>query len=507
VTTGSLATSARRPTGLIALGSTIAAIGVALFVYSQTKAFAWDEGFHLLTAQLIKQGKRPYLDFVFSQTPLNAYWNAMWMRLVSESWQTPHGVAACMTTLATLAAALWTLRHFPIPAWRLPAAILVAFSIGFDIQVFEYGTVAQAYGLAIFCIVAAYCAAVAAVERANPLHAAASGFLACAAAASTLLTAPVAPVLLIWMWFCNRAGSKIVKSTAFLVAGAIPFLPVLRLYLEGPRQTIFSIVDYNFRYREVKWDGATEHNLDVLTMWIESPQALLLGLLAIAGLWFVARRSGWDSEVRARFYLCAGLAAALGLHISVAKPTFQRYYLFLVPFLAILAAVGLYAIAARMDREERPWRPVLLLCAFSVLAIGRMLFSTFDDLKWAQLEQLAGIVKQVSTDRNKFLGDEQMYFLLGWTPPPGMELMDSHKIETLPASEYKLLHLVPQMERDKRVLAGEFQTVESCGEEKYDLPIDLAKLYTQKKEVEECAVYWDFAPPKATTGPAGSTSR
>jgi hypothetical protein len=40
-----------------------------LVVYSQTKAFAWDEGFHLLTAQLIGAGKRPYIDWVFSQTP------------------------------------------------------------------------------------------------------------------------------------------------------------------------------------------------------------------------------------------------------------------------------------------------------------------------------------------------------------------------------------------------------------------------------------------------------
>src|SRR5690349_445736 len=62
-------------------------IAAALLVYSQTYAFAWDEGFHLLAAQLIAHGKRPYLDFLFAQTPLNAYWNAALMRLFGESWR------------------------------------------------------------------------------------------------------------------------------------------------------------------------------------------------------------------------------------------------------------------------------------------------------------------------------------------------------------------------------------------------------------------------------------
>ncbi|HMB35089.1 MAG TPA: hypothetical protein VKV41_13705, partial [Methylomirabilota bacterium] len=45
----------------------------AFLVYSQTRAFAWDESYHLLAAQLILAGKTPYLDFCFPQSPLNAY--------------------------------------------------------------------------------------------------------------------------------------------------------------------------------------------------------------------------------------------------------------------------------------------------------------------------------------------------------------------------------------------------------------------------------------------------
>ena len=72
-----------------------------LIVYARTRAFAWDEGFHLITAQLIKAGKRPYIDWVFSQPPLNAYWNALWMGIFGESWRVVHTVAALCTAVAS----------------------------------------------------------------------------------------------------------------------------------------------------------------------------------------------------------------------------------------------------------------------------------------------------------------------------------------------------------------------------------------------------------------------
>ena len=62
-----------------ALYAAFAILAAGAVVYSQTLAFHWDEGFHILTAYLIHLGKRPYLDFFFPQTPLNAYWNAVWL--------------------------------------------------------------------------------------------------------------------------------------------------------------------------------------------------------------------------------------------------------------------------------------------------------------------------------------------------------------------------------------------------------------------------------------------
>src|SRR5438445_5647294 len=74
----------------------------AFLIYSETWAFAWDEGYHLLAAQLILAGKKPYIDFCFPQSPLNAYWNAWWMSVLGQSWRVAHAVAALLTIGAVL---------------------------------------------------------------------------------------------------------------------------------------------------------------------------------------------------------------------------------------------------------------------------------------------------------------------------------------------------------------------------------------------------------------------
>src|ERR1700730_3965352 len=114
------------------LCATVALFAAILLAYSQTLAFAWDEGFHLLAAQLIKSGKKPYIDFCFPQTPLNAYWNAAWMSVFGESWRTAHAVAALATAAAILLTGGFLLSRLPIQGWRLAAAITAVFTLGLN---------------------------------------------------------------------------------------------------------------------------------------------------------------------------------------------------------------------------------------------------------------------------------------------------------------------------------------------------------------------------------------
>jgi hypothetical protein len=461
----------------------------ALLLYSQTAAFAWDEGWHLLAAQLILRGKRIYLDFCYPQTPLNAYWNATWMRVLGESWRTPHAVAALMTTLAVLLSAGHLLRRFPVPHWRLLSAIAAFILIGLNILVFEFGTIGQAYGLALCLIVVAYRSTVAAVERNGLLPAIAAGFLASAATNATLLTAPVAPLLFLWMLLYHQSGRRWTKAAAFLGGGAIPCLPLIWFFLQSPRQTIFNIFEYHFFYRLLDWEGAMQHDREVLLSWIDSAQALTLILLAIVGLWYVMRLSGWERSRRAEFYLCAWIAPAVAFHISRAHPNFERYYLLTVPFLAILACAGLYAIGSALLAPDQAWRTVAVAGLLTCLGLAKSIYLQQGYFTWTDCEKIAAKVAQVTPANAMLLADEPTYFLTRHVPPSGMELADTHKL-SLPPAVMAQMHVISHAALNEQIKRGVFDTFETSLEDDDLEDLGVPDRYAQKAVVADTNIFW-----------------
>ncbi|HLJ48743.1 MAG TPA: hypothetical protein VKU01_22155 [Bryobacteraceae bacterium] len=476
-------------------------IAAGLAAYAVTFAFAWDEGFHVLTAELISEGKRPYIDFCFPQTPLNAYWNALWILIFGASWKAIHVVAAMGAAVATLLASDFVLRRFRIPEWRFPAALTVACLVGTNVAVIQFGTIGQAYGLCLFLIVLAFRLVVEAVDR-GWFFAALSGLAAGTAAASSLLTAPVAPVSLLWILFYNRAGGRWSKFAAFVVGAAIPFIPVAMLFAAGPKQTWFNIIQYHLLYRKVEWEGAIAHDAGVLTDWIVTPQALILIFLSLA--WLIYGRQTEERPRRAEMYLCLWLAVTEALHISNAHPTFQRYYLFTVPFLAIPAVAGLYQVAVRLNPATRPVLPTLLVAVLVVLNGGKTVWENREDFSWKDFDGLARKVDEVTPRNAMVLGDEHIYFLTRRPVPSGMELADSHKLSLSPQL-MSLYHLISRAELSKKIKAGAFATVETCDDDtvtKEGLP----DLYSQKSEMDNCTVFWGWKPGGKGSPPGGSSS-
>ncbi len=466
-----------------------------LLVYSVTAAVAWDEGFHLLAAQLIKDGKRPYLDFLFPQTALNAYWVAMWMRIFGDSWRMVHALAATMTTGAVVLTGDYVLRRFPAPDWRVPAALFAALATGLNTPVFQFGSIGQAYGFSLFLVVAAFRISILAVERNALWWSLLAGLAAGAAAGSTLLTAPVGPVLLLWIVIQSRTPKRWANGALFLVGGLIAFLPLFRLYLESPRVVRFNIFDYHLFFRQLEWEGAIQHDVGVLISWIDSTPAALLGLLALAGLWFIARRSDWDRKLRAEFYLCGWLTVALSIHLSTAHPTFARYFLFTTPFLAILASVGLYDICSRLYPSGRPWLPVIFLAILFSLGVAKAIYDGRDNMHWSDFEQVAHKVQEVTPPGQPIMADEFVYFLLKRVPPSGMELEDSHKLNNLQPGLAAALHVVPRADLEKQVKRGKFSTVETCDDDDERMEaFKLTEVYSKWQDVSGCVVYWALRP-------------
>jgi hypothetical protein len=474
----------------------VALLAGGLLIYSQKISFTWDEGYHLVAAQLIAAGKKPYVDFVFPQTPFNAYWNAGWMQLLGISWRVPHAWAALLTGGCVLLMADYIHRRLPIPEWRLATALTVAFATACSVPVIGFGTLAQAYGMCLFLIAAGFRLTVLAVDAKTLFLAAMAGFCAGAAAASSLLTAPAVVVLALWLVLYNGQGNRWTKLAAFSGGTTVAFLPVIGLFVEAPRAVFFSLIEYQLRYRTVWWPGVAEHNIETMLSWLDSSQALLLGLLAVSGGLFVVYKSGWDRRLRAEFYLCGWLALALAVHISTARPTFAWYYLLLVPFLSVLAAVGLYWVGSCLYSRDRPALPVIVFGAVFILGLGKWMWEG-RDYSWRQYTEVAEKVRQVTPPHGRIMANEQVYFLLKQIPPTGMELEDSHKL-TLPEDVAQKLHVVTISELHRRLETGFFQTVQTCDGEDWNQELGLSRLYARRADVHGCNIFWDSIPGRAT---------
>jgi len=471
-----------------ALGGAFFLIAAGLIAYSQIYAYAFDEGFHLVAAQLIALGKRPYLDFLFPQTPLNAYWNALLIRIFGPTWRAPHLAAAIETLLAVWLMTNYIYRRLPEPYWRTPASFVMLFAFGLNIVIVQFGAIAQAYALCLVLVVAAFRAAVLAPNR-GFIFAGLAGLFSSAAAASSLLTAPFAPVLLLWILIVNRVGSRIVKLAAFTLGAIIPCLPLLWLLIQSPEKVVFDVLKYHLFFRTVAWSGWGSHDLDVALEWIDYSPALILVLLAAAGLVFV-KRSGWERGVKAEFYLCAAIGIVESAHLLNAHPTFSRYFIFAVPFAAVLASVGLCAYSSKFLSSGQPRAAVILVCCIVAISVGKRIFRDRDDMAWPDMEAIASKVNQVTPPGAPLYADEGIYFIARRTPLPGMEYNDSHKLK-MSADQAASLHILLHDDLDRMVKSGAFRTIETCDDDEID-KYGLDKLYTNKEKISDCTVFWGF---------------
>ncbi len=194
--------------------------------------------------------------------------------------------------------------------------------------------------------------------------------------------------------------------------------------------------------------------------------------------------------MRRELFLCGWLSLALIAYLSTAHPTFGRYYIVVIPFLCVLAAPGLHFAGSRLFSEDKPLWPASALALLAVLSVFRALFNDRDSATWQRYEEVAAKVSSVTPASAKLFADEQVYFLLKRTPPPGMEFSYSHKLQ-LPPREEAALHIISEKELEKQVKAGVFPTLETCNDDRID-DWDLPNLYKQRSDIADCSVFWDY---------------
>jgi hypothetical protein len=320
-----------------------------------------------------------------------------------------------------------------------------------------------------------------------------AGLLAGAAAAASLLTALIAPVLLVWMWLYNRAGNRWTKAAAYLGGVLAAWMPVLYLFARAPYEVTFNLLKYHTLYRRINWEGSTAHDIGVVTDWVNYSPTLLLVLLALAGLSFL-KESAFDSARRAEIRLCLWLALSVAAENVFAHPTFPQYFAFMIPFLTVLGVVGFYAVVTRLALPDRLWDAVFLLLGVATLCLCNRFYNDRDGVTWRQYEQVANKVKQVTPPGAMLAATEQIYFLTDWPVPSGMESDDSHKLKLPPAASARL-HLLPKAQLDERIKSGSFATTVICDNDGFVSNVKDWNVYSQSGEISECTVFWKLANP------------
>ncbi len=449
-----------------------------MMAYAVTGAFVWDEGFHLLAAQLIQQGKRPYLDFCFPQTPLNAYWNAGWMSVFGDSWRVTHVAAALLLGATLFMTAYWSLRAFAVTRSSAVYATVNVLLLGTNVTVFQFGPIAQAYAMCMCCAFGGFVL----LGKRSAWRVLASGLLTGIAAGASLLVAPIAPVFLGAVAIHKEHRWR--NIVLFLAGCIVPFAPVVCLFAQSPWLTFFNVVQYQAVFRRENWGNATSHDADVLTSWVDSGGALLLALLLAAGL-VVAwrRRAEWS-----QFGLCIAACVALIAYISTAHPTFARYYIVGAPFYTSIATVGFVWFSERLFPAARPLWPAAGLAVILIIATIRFVILGGDSTTWRQYEKVAAKVAQVTRRHSTVFADEQVYFLLHWIPPPGMEFSYSHKM-SVPPAEAARLHIIPDAELQKETSRHRFAVFQTCDDEKID-KWHLDSVYQHRQDFDDCSVFW-----------------
>ena len=461
-----------------------AAILAGLVTYAVTWSFIWDESFHVLAAQLIRLGKKPYLDFCFPQTPLNAYLNAGLIAVFGNHWQPIHVLAAFCTACAIFLIADYLYRDFPIAGWKLATAIFASLAIVSIYTLIRFASTGQANGICLAFTVASFRLATAAVRRARPRFVFASGLCAGIAAASSLLVAAAIPVILLWTVFKLRPRWKI--AALFASGTLIPFAPAIWLFSLAPRQTLFNLVLYQALYRRVHWNGTTPHDFEVFLGLGQSPDALILLLLAAGGLLFLARTTAWPATLRSEYRLATWIALALAAEAIAAHPTFERYFILTVPFLAIPAAAGFFAAGSRLTR--RPWQPLIVVACIFTLSLADQIYEDRDLIHWNDMQQVAAKVAEVSPPGSKIYADEMIYFLTGLPVPDGIQFSYGHRLN-LPDADEALYHVLSQQHLDALIRAKIFAIVETCTDGEADR-LNLDALYAHHTEIAGCGIYW-----------------
>jgi 4-amino-4-deoxy-L-arabinose transferase-like glycosyltransferase len=427
----------------------LALVAAALLWFAQTLAWYPDEGFHLLAAQMVGGGAMPYRDFFYQHPPLFAYLYAGWMGLFGATWRSAHALSALLTAaMIALVADYAVNRQAPS---RTSAGIVAILLAGLTVPVVFLGTVGHPYALCMFLCVLAFRLAVRGRVTSDRRVLVLAGAAAGGAALSSLLVAPLIPVMAVWLAVFGPAARRFRNSGWFLLGLAIWLPPLAWLFAQAPRAFLFELFEYQLFYRGPTWRMPPASSFveggHVLARWAGSGEMLPRILLAAVGLVVVFFRRSPDDPPQADSVLAAAIVTALALFLCVPYPTFSFYFVVVVPFVAVLASRGAQCLIdalplRRLPTIARRAAVAVALAAIFVRAVNGNLY-LFRMPVWENVERIAVEINRVAPAGTPvYAAHPLIYFAARRVPIAGTESRFGSELE-LPAEFAASLGVVP----------------------------------------------------------------
>ena len=351
-----------------------------------------DEGWYLYAAQLIGDGKIPFVDFAYTQGPVLPYVYAL-----ANSWVDRLGLfgGRLLTWNFGLASLLVTsclsARIAP-KRFRLFAFILTLSLVGINVYHSYYTTVVKTYSLCSFFLATGFFAL--SFARARPFcwGSSLAGFLLVLASATRVSVGMAVPVVLAYLWVKrDLVGPRcwICFLVSSVVTAVLVFLP---LAVQAPASLKFGLLDYHAMRSAGGMLSVAVYKLGFLSRFLRSYFVLFVLGVAGYGLFLSLRREGPfvdDTErQRSLVRLLLAVAVVVSLVHGLATFPYDDYQVVLVPLFAVFV-VHLWVECFRglhvSDEERSVWALRFLL--FVLVTTSSSAFSAPLNQEWFTLQR------------------------------------------------------------------------------------------------------------------------
>jgi hypothetical protein len=320
-----------------------------------------DEGFYLMTARLVTEGKLPYHDFLLTQMPLLPYVYGWWMRIAGMTWISARLLSAILT--AALGTALYS--EVCKRTGKSAAGLLAILLFSSSTQVFAWFTIVKTYALSTLLLFLAY-RAVVRCSTASPMTWLTTGGLLLGASADVrLYFAGLLPVFLWWIYYGRKTGARAAAFLCFLGGFALATMPNLYLLARDPQAYFFGNLGFHaIRSNQGLIGGFGNKIITIARLVLAGGEGngvqMALFYVLILGL---AIRSGIVTGA-ARLALTLGLV--LSLICLLPTPPFVQYFCVTVPFFIVFVVCSMSKLLDTLQDGKKK-RYLLAACAITLL--------------------------------------------------------------------------------------------------------------------------------------------